>query len=475
MAESLGAIDVWRKKWGIPLAILAAAVVWLLPVPADLKPQGHLALVVFAGVFVLYLTEAMSLSVTSLAIVPLVTLTGLVKPAAALAPFGSSSVYLLVAAFILAAAMVKTKLAARITYLIMSMIGSGTANLIIGVVLANIVLAFLVPSSTARTAILLPVCVSIIELFGEKGRSKFAVNLLLTLAFTNATISAGILTATVPNPVTVDFIVKAGGPKIEYMQWFLYGFPPALLMTFFTWWFIQILYKPEKKEIPGGSAHVAEQLRAMGPMASAEKRTLATFALVVVLWLTGPLTGIDTTIAAMAGAVLLFLPRFGVLSWGEAERGISWQIVMITGGGMSMGGVLMQTGAASWIANQIFHMFGLGSLGVLGLLIAVLVIVQYLHLFFVGTTVMVTAMMPIVLALGKTAGVPPVVLAMPVGMVIGAYPLLMFYNTIPNIMVYGTERMRVSDFPKVGVVACGVACLLYAVCGATYWKWLGLY
>jgi di/tricarboxylate transporter len=60
-------------------------------------------------------------------------------------------------------------------------------------------------------------------------------------------------------------------------------------------------------------------------------------------------------------------------------------------------------------------------------------------------------------------------------MVIGAYPLLMFYNTIPNIMVYGSGRMRIGDFPKVGVVCCGIACLVYALCAATYWKWLGLY
>lgn len=475
MAENLGSLDLWRKKWGLVLALAAAAIVYALPTAEGLSPAGHRALVVFAGVFVLYLTEAMSLAVTSLAVVPLIVLTSLVSVNEALAPFGSSSVYLLVAAFILATAMVKTRLAERITYLIMTAIGSGTRNLTLGVMIANIVLAFLVPSSTARTAILLPVSLSIIALFGQEGRSKFAVNLLLTLAFTNATISAGILTATVPNPVTVDFIVKAGGERIDYMQWFVYGFPPALFMTLFTWWLIQVMYKPEKKEIPGGSAHVAEQLVAMGPMSSAEWRTLVVFLLVVLMWISGQWTRIDSTIAALAGAVLLFMPRFGVMTWNEAERGVSWQIMMITGGGMSLGGALMKTGAASWIADSLFHLFGLGSLGVLGLLIAVLVIAQYLHVFFVGTTVMLTAMMPIILALAKTAGVNPAVLAMPVGMVIGAYPLLMFYNTIPNIMVYGTGRMSIGDFPKVGVIACGVACLVYAICGATYWQWLGLY
>ena len=475
MAEPLGSLDLWRKKWGIPLALAAAAAVWAWPAPVGLSPIGHRALIVFAGVFVIYLTEAISLVVTSLAMVPLLVMTSLAKPNEALAPFASTSVYLLIAAFILATAMVKTKLAERITYLIMRTIGSGTRKLTFGVMIANVVLAFLVPSSTARTAILLPVCLSIIALFDVPGRSRFAVNLLLTLAFTNATIGAGILTATVPNPVTIDFIVKAGGPRIEYMQWFIYGFPPALLMTVLTWWFIQLLYKPEKSEIPGGAAHIAEKLAAMGKMTGEQWRTLMVFAVVVVLWITSQWTGVDSTIAALFGAVLLFLPRIGVLTWAEAERGVAWQIIMIVGGGMAMGAVLMQTGAATWIANSLFHMFGLGSLGILGVLIAVLVITQYLHLFFVGTTVMVTAMMPIILALGHSAGLPPIVLAMPAGMLIGGYPLLMFYNTIPNIMVYGSGRMSIGDFPKVGVVMSGVACIVYAICAATYWKWLGLY
>lgn len=475
MAENLGTLDVLRKKWGLPLALLASFLVFIMPVPAGLSPQGHKALVVFAGIFVLYLTEALPLPVTSLAIVPIVSLWALAKPGQALAPFASSSVYLLVGAFILAVGMVKTRLAERITYVIMSNIGSSTRNLTIGVMVANIVLAFLVPSSTARTAIMLPVCLSILALFGVEGRSKFSVNLLMTLAFTNATISAGILTATVPNPVTVDFIVKAGGPVIDYMEWFMYGFPPALLMTVITWWYIQLMYKPEQKEIPGGAAHVAQSLAKMGPMSADEKRALAIFTLVVVLWVTGKWTGIDTTIACLLGAVLMFLPGIGVITWGEAQKGVSWQIMLITGGGMSMGAVLMNTGAAKWVANSLFHMFGLGGLSILGLLIMVLVIVQYLHLFFVGTTVMLTAIMPIILEVAASAGVPPALLGMPVGMIIGGYPLIMFYNTIPNIMIYDSGRVGITDFPKVGVVVCGIACLVYALCAATYWKWLGLY
>lgn len=51
----------------------------------------------------------------------------------------------------------------------------------------------------------------------------------------------------------------------------------------------------------------------------------------------------------------------------------------------------------------------------------------------------------------------------------------MFYCTSPNIMVYGTERLSLADFPKAGVPVSVLACVVYAVCAATYWRWLGLF
>src|SRR6185312_3677843 len=139
-------------------------------------------------------------------------------------------------------AMVKTRLAERITYLILARIGTAPFRITFGITLVNIVLAFLVPSSTARTAILLPECLSILAIFGAGARSPFAINLLLTLTMTNATIGAGVLTATVPNPVTVEFIAKASGHTITYAEWLLYGFPPALIMTMFTWWLSSVCF-----------------------------------------------------------------------------------------------------------------------------------------------------------------------------------------------------------------------------------------
>ena len=467
-------IEEWRKKLGLPVAILLAIFVYFMQTPAGLSAEGHKALALFAGIFVLYLTESIPLPITSLAIVPAAVLMKIATPKVALEGFASTSVYLLVGAFVLAAAMVKSKLADRLTYQIMRVVGTSTSRITIGITLANILLAFLVPSTTARTAILLPVCIGIIHVFGKEGRTNFAANLLLTLSFTNATISAGILTATVPNPVTVDFIAKASKQVITFGDWFIFGFPPALIMTIFTWWVIQKMFPPEVDQIPGGAEYVREKLNELGSLTGNEKRALCVFILVVGLWITGGITKIDTTIACLVGVVLLFLPKIGFLEWKETEKAVSWQIVLVAGGGISLGGILMKTGAAKWLAVTIFNTLGLSSLSTIMMLVVLMFIIQYMHLLFVGTTAMATAFLPIVLGLAQVANVHPAFFALPAGMIIGGYPLLMFYNTLPNILIYGTGKLQVGDFPKVGFIVCTAACLVYAVCAFTYWKWLGI-
>ena len=474
VSESRG-LEYYRKTLGLPLAILATIIVWYLPLPEGLKPVGLKCLALFSGIFILYLTEAVALPITSLAVVPLAVLMGIASPKDALDGFGSTSVYLLVSAFILATAMVKSRLAERMTYHIVKMVGSSAYGVSIGITLSNIVLAFLVPSSTARTAILLPVCLGLIASFKVGLKSNFAKGLLLTLCFTNATIGAGILTATLPNPITVEFITKAGGPTVTYTQWLAFGFPPALFMTVLTWWLCRKLFKPEVEQIPGGLTHVEEALAKLGALSGNEKRALVVFLLATTLWCTGQWTKIDVTIAALAASCLLFLPGIGFLSWDDANKGVSWQVVFVAGGGISLGVLMMKTGAAKWLAISILKAMGVEGLAVLLVLIIIMLIIQYLHILFVGTTAMLTAIMPVVIGMAEHLGVNPLIFALPAGMIIGGYPLLMFYNTLPNILVYGTGELDVRDYPKVGFILCTVAVLLYSLCAATYWQWLGLF
>ncbi|NLU44468.1 MAG: hypothetical protein GXX11_06260 [Acholeplasmataceae bacterium] len=77
-------IDILRKRWGFPLAIIFGMIVWFMPLGHGLTPQGHHALALFTGIFILYLTEAVPLAVTSIAVAPLAVLMGIDKVGPAL-------------------------------------------------------------------------------------------------------------------------------------------------------------------------------------------------------------------------------------------------------------------------------------------------------------------------------------------------------------------------------------------------------
>src|SRR5919202_67762 len=158
-------------------------------------------------------------------------------------------------------------------------------------------------------------------------------------------------------------------------------------MTLLTWWLIQVVFRPETGAV---QAQVDQQIRdslvKMGRTTSAEWRTLAVFLGITVLWATQGLTGLDTTVVCLLGVGVLFLPKIGVLDWETANKGVSWQVLLIAGGGISLGDILLKTGAAAWLANPIFHGLGLGSASTLVVIVVVMFIVQYLHVVFVGTT-----------------------------------------------------------------------------------------
>ena len=459
---------------------MVVTVLLLMPTPAGLTVLGQKAIAVLAGLVVLFLTEPMELPIASMAVPPAAVLLGITNIKGALEGFATPAIFLLVGAVIMSAAMEKTRVAERFTYWLLATIGCSARNITLGIVVSNIVLAFMVPSTTARTAILLPMCLSIIAIYRQGDdqsvtRSKFATGLLLTLAFTNSTISAGILTASTPNPVTLEYILKISGKPVTYFQWLCVGFPPALLMTFLTWWYLRRVYKPEREGIPGGVEYMREQLRKMGPISWAEWRALFVFLLVVGLWMTGGLTGIDVTVACLVGVALLFLPWFGVIDWKDINRNSAFYILMINGGGLTAGELLLRTGAAKWLANQVFNGLGLVGASALIVVTVVMVVVQFARIGFMGTTPMAVIFMPLIVSLAAAAKLPVAAVALPAGMIIAGYPLLMFYNTLPNILVYGTGFLKMPDFPRVGFLLCGVAIIVYAIFAATYWRWLGLF
>lgn len=137
------------RIYGIPLGLLLALAAGFLPL-GGLTPAGQNTLALFLFIFILFLTEALPLAVTTLLVIPLASLLHLASLKDLLQPFGSPVVFLLLGGFILAGAILQSGLARRLTFLVLLRIGATTRRITLGIVLANVMLAFLIPSTTAR-------------------------------------------------------------------------------------------------------------------------------------------------------------------------------------------------------------------------------------------------------------------------------------------------------------------------------------
>ena len=165
------------RQWGVVAAFAALIVVCVLPTPHGLPVAGQFMLGMLLFSVILWMTEAVDYAISAVLITALMAfLLGLAPNAAdpahvlgtsggltlALGGFANTSFALVGAALFIAAAMTITGLDKRIALVILSKVGARTNRVVIGAILTGIVLSFLVPSTTARVACLVPIMMGMV-------------------------------------------------------------------------------------------------------------------------------------------------------------------------------------------------------------------------------------------------------------------------------------------------------------------------
>ena len=182
----------------------------------------------------------------------------------ALSGFGNSAVALVAGALFLAAAMQETGLDKRIALLVLSRVGSSVRGILLGVILVSMILSFLVPSTTARVAAILPIILGMVAAFQMKRESRFAALLVITSAQAASIWNIGVKTAAAQNMVAIGFIEETFGRGVSWGQWFLYAAPFSIIMSIVLYFVMLKLFPLEMNEIPNGKAMVREQLKNLG-------------------------------------------------------------------------------------------------------------------------------------------------------------------------------------------------------------------
>ncbi len=490
-AKSSNQVSWVRSNWGLLFAVAALIVVAMMPTPEGLSIAGHRMLAILAFAVIVWMTEALDYAVSATVIAALMAfMLGLAPDVAnpkillgtsralglAFSGFANTALALVSAALFLAAAMTATGLDKRIALVILSRVGTETRHVVMGSIVVGFVMAFLVPSTTARVACLVPIMLGIIAAFGVNKKGAFAGMLMITTVQTASIWNVGIKTAAAQNMVAVGFIERTLHASITWLEWFIAAGPFGILMTVALYFVMTRMMPPEVKEVPGGRDSIRKSLAELGPMKASEKKLLAISLTLLAFWATeGVLHRFDTSSTTVAAVALMFLPGIGIMTWKDAQPRIPWGTIVLFGIGISVGTALLQTKGASWLADLVVTQFGLKNATALFILGVMSLFLIVIHLGFASATALASAMIPIVIAVLQsvaTAGINIVGMTMVLQFVV-SFGFILVVNAPQNMVAYGTETFEAKDFVRTGLVLTIAAFALVMLLGATYWRWLG--
>lgn len=469
-----------RRTVGLFLAPVVA--VAFLVLPMNIPPQQQTLAGVLLGVIVLWVTEAVPIPIGGLLGVAVIVFLGVAPADDVLGPFGSSTVFTFIGAFILAQAMLKHGLARRFAFKILALprVGQSTTGVIVAFGAITCLLSAFV-SNTATVAMLLPTAIGILGVIAKilqvQGkvaddfdplRLRVGAALMLMLAYSASV--GGLLTpvGSPPNLIGRGLIEEATGEKISFGQWMVMAAPICLAMFVVLAVVLITLNKPELKRIEGVSDYIAEQRAEMGNLSRAEKNTLVAFGITVSLWIlpgiialifgndsdvyTAVSDRLDEGTVAVFGAALLFLlptdweQREFTLRWKDAAA-IDWGTIVLFGTGIIFGSLLADTGLAETIGDSVAESLGLTSVVAITIFAVLLAIVVSET---TSNTASAAVVVPIIIPIAVAAGVNPFVPALAATFA-ASFGFMLPVSTPQNAIVYGSGAVPITTMIRSGV------------------------
>ena len=393
----------------------------------------------------------------------------------ALSGYADKYVWLVLAAFFISRAMIKTGLGHRIALIFIRLIGRKTIGLGYSLVLTDFILASFVPSTGARSGgIILPIARSVTETYDsrpEDGTEGRLGTFLMTMLYQcEVVLCATFLTGQASNVIIRNLTAENSGIDLNYSIWFVSAIVPSIISLTVVPLLIYRLFPPEVRETPNAVAFAHRELERLGRLSRGEKILLIVFAAVVSLWITTIWHQIDSTVIALAGIGILLVTQ--VLTWRDLiDESPAWEVFIWYGGLVMMATELGRTNIPSIFAGGVASATG-GLSWPLALVVLALVFF-YAHYAFASITAHVMAMfVPFLLvtaAIGAPAGLTVLVLAYFANLSAG----LTHYGTTPAPVYFGLGYVTQRRWWTAGFVASVVNIVIWGVVGPIWWKALG--
>lgn len=441
--------------------LFLALLKWL---PLEPEPAKGVAILVFIGI--LWLTEAVHVTITALLVPILAMMLGILPGKSALEGFADPTIFLFFGGFVLAGALHEQKIDTWIAGKILHF-SHGRLGLSLGLIFAATAFLSMWMSNTATAAMMLPLVIGLMsELDGEKYKSTW-IFAVLGVAYSASIGGMGTLVGSPPNAIAAHEL------KMGFADWFKIGFPVACVFGVIVFTLMWFLLKPKlslKIQSPEEITS-ANSAAGRGHLDGKQKRVLLLFSLVAVSWMAssfisdlfGGIPSIDALIALCAAVAL---PVCGVINWQGIVKNTDWGVLLLFGGGITLSTVLIKTGAGQFLASQVAEL-GTGQSLIVLFLIVSLFITMLTE--FCSNTASAALVCPLMVTVAAEMGIPaePLVLLIGVG---ASCAFMLPVSTPPNALAFATGKVPQLSMIKVGLTINIVLVVVKA--GWAYLFWL---
>ncbi|MDF2684550.1 MAG: crp 3 [Brevibacillus sp.] len=407
--------------------------------------------------------------IVSLGMVMAWVLGGLVTPEVALSGFATTTWLYMIFIMAFIAAITRSGILYRVSLNALKHFPRHYRGQLWGVVAGGILLNPLIPSSSAKVSLGVPLSRTLSESMGFASNSRGVAGLGLASMIFYGFTAPFVLTGSYTNMMAYGLASIA--EPINWLQWFFYALPAFVVFTVVMLVFLHIMFRDVRQVRPISDDVLDEQLRLLGPWTRAERIAVVTTLGSITALILQPLHGIDSAWVMLAGFAVLVIT--GALDRQTVSTGIDWTFLLFLGVAFSFAAASQVLGIADALSSFLGDHLAL-FLSSPGLLLTVVILVSFLVTLVIRDDPAVILLVTALLPLAEKAGIHPWIFVFVI--LLATDPFFFTYQSPTYLTAYYSSDGKAFTHRQGQKIALAyaLAIVLAVTISVPYWTWIGL-
>lgn len=467
-----------NKKYEISLKYIAIGIAGMIllisplfPAPDAMEYNGWSTIgIVFFGI-VLWFTNIIPPAVTSMIIIVLFPLFGVLSFDDSAKSLGSDVIWLIIAMLILGVAVEQTGLSSRLVYGMFSRIKSDMRYITLTLIFVAFTLTFFIPNAIGRVSVLLPITQGIIKAIGVNGGKNVGKSLMLVTTYTPIICTVALMTGATGSVYAASLFKSMLGYDWNYLYWMVVMIPVSLAILFVLWLIVTWKFPVSNTQLNGSKKYFARKYKSLGTISRNEKRLLLLYTVLILLWITQGIHHLPIAMSAVLVVIFLFIPKIDILDWKTAMKHVDWGVPLLFSAGLTMAIAFQSSGVVHWATTiAVSH---LSNMTPLILALTLMVIFVLIRIGFTNLSTTVASLMPVALTFAIGTPFNPIWVGM-ICIVASSMGYLFPSQSIGTMLTYSLGYFTAHELFNVGFLLTIATIVITIVAAFFYWPLIGL-